>query len=88
MPRLLAVQTNNQAIKNRQIRSPTSLLKPIVGDESDSEVGDLPEISGSFWAEGVKHRLFHFFHYLPQWNLNAINYDSISLPDWLPCSGQ
>jgi hypothetical protein len=27
-----------------------------------AEVGDLPEISGSFRAGGVMHLLFHFFH--------------------------
>jgi hypothetical protein len=45
-----------------------------------AEVGDLPEISGSFWAGGVMHLLFHFFHYLPQWNFNAINHGSTTPP--------
>ncbi|HEY9602521.1 MAG TPA: hypothetical protein V6C85_12980 [Allocoleopsis sp.] len=85
MPRILALRTNNKAIANRKLKSPTSLLKPLLwGMNLIAEVGDLPEISGSFRAGGVTHLLFHFFHYLAQWNLNAINHGSTTPRYWRP----
>ncbi|HEY9674695.1 MAG TPA: hypothetical protein V6D11_24870 [Waterburya sp.] len=58
---------SNQAIASRKLKSPISSLKPLLwGMNLIAEVRDVPEISGSFWAGGVTHLLFHFFHYLPQ----------------------